>query len=349
MTVAGVPGLANDPGRPGEASSRMLQMLNAVLLVQGLHVAAALGIADQLAGGARGVDDLAKATGADPGSLYRLLRMLAGAGVFCEDTDGRFALTPLGGSLRSDGPESVRNWALFLGAPEMWETWGRLRASVMDGEPAFPRAHGMALWEYMATRPELGTPFNRWMSRQSDQHNAALVASYDFSPFRIVADIGGGHGSSLAAILRGNPSVRGILLDLPQVVADPAPLQKAGVAERCEVIGGDMLQGVPTGADVYLIKRVLMDWGDEQAVTILRNCAGASPQDGKVLAVEMVLPPGNEPSPGKTFDILMLLVHDRARIRTEAEFGDLFEAAGLRLTRVIPTPSPNSILEAVRA
>jgi hypothetical protein len=341
--------MAGDPGWPGEASSQMLQMLNTFLTVQGLHVAAALGIADLLADGARGVDDLANATGAHPASLYRLLRMLAGAGVFCEEADGRFALTPLGGSLRSEGPESVRDWALFVGGPEMWETWGSLRDSVMSGEAAFPRTHGMALWEYMATHPEVGTPFNRWMSRQSDQHNAAVVASYDFSPFRIVADIGGGQGSSLAAILRGNPSLRGILLDLPQVVARPAPLEEAGVAERCEVIGGDMLQGVPAGADIYLIKRVLMDWGDEQAARILRHCAVALPEDGKVLAVEMVLPPGNEPSSGKAFDMLMLLVHADARIRTEAEFGDLFAAAGLRLTRVIPTPSPNSILEGLRA
>lgn len=231
----------------------------------------------------------------------------------------------------------------------MWGTWGGLRDSVVSGEPAFPRTHGMALWDYMAMHEELGAPFNRWMSRQSEQHNAALVASYDFSRVRVVADIGGGRGSSLAEILRSNPSVRGILLDLPQVVAHPAPLEEAGVAGRCEVIGGDMLQGVPIGADVYLIKRVLMDWNDEQAVRILRNCADALPEDGRVLAVEMVLPPGNEPSPSKTFDILMLLVHEGAGIRTEAEIGDLFAAAGLRLTRVIPTPSPNSILEGVRA
>lgn len=146
----------------------MLQMLNSFLTVQGLHVAATLGIADLLADGARGVDDLANVTGAHPASLYRLLRMLAGAGVFCEEADGRFALTPLGGSLRSEGPESVRDWALFVGAPEMWETWGSLRDSVMRGEAAFPRTHGMALWEYMAMHPEVGTPFNRWMSRQSD-------------------------------------------------------------------------------------------------------------------------------------------------------------------------------------
>jgi cyclopropane fatty-acyl-phospholipid synthase-like methyltransferase len=187
------------------------------------------------------------------------------------------------------------------------------------------------------------------MSRQSDQHNAALVASYDFSQFQTVADIGGGHGSTLAEILKGNPSVRGILLDLPQVVARPAPLEAAEVRGRVEVIGGDMLDGVPPGADAYLIKRVLMDWGDDQAVTILRNCARALPDHGKVLAVEMVLPAGNEPSPSKTFDILMLLVHEGGRIRTEAEFADLFEAAGLHLTSIIPTQSPNSIIESVRA
>jgi O-methyltransferase domain len=139
------------------------------------------------------------------------------------------------------------------------------------------------------------------------------------------------------------------LLDLPHVVAHPAPLEEAGVADRCEVIGGDMLEGVPTGADAYVIKRVLMDWGDEQATRLLRNCADAMPEDGKVLAAEMVLPPGNEPHPGKTFDVLMLLILAGDRIRTEAEFRDLFAAAGLRLTRVIPTASPNSIVEGVRA
>ncbi len=341
--------MATDPGQPGDASSQMLQMLNAFLTVQALHVAAALGIADQLADGSRSVDDLANATCVHRPSLYRLLRMLAGAGVFREEADGRFATTPLGGTLRSEGPHSVRDWALYVGAPEMWEVWGRLRDSVMTGEAAFPRVHGMALWDYKAAHPELRILFDRWMSRQSEQHNAALVASYDFSPFRAVADIGGGTGSTLAAILRATPSLRGILLDLPQVVERTAPLEEAGVADRCEVIGGDMLQGVPAGAGAYLVKRVLMDWSDEQAARILRNCAGAVAEDGKVLAVEMVLPPGNEHTPGKPFDVLMLLVHPGARIRTEAEFRDLFAAAGLRLTRVVPTPSPNSILESVRA
>jgi C-methyltransferase len=332
-----------------KASSQMLQMLNAFLTVQAVYVAANLGVADLMAGGPTSVDDLAKTTGAHRPSLYRLLRMLAGAGVFQEDADGRFALTPLGETLRSEGPESVRDWALYVGAPEMWEVWAGLQDSVMTGEAAFPRVRGTRLWEYMAAHSELRGPFDRWMGRQSEQHNAALVTSYDFTSFRTVADIGGGTGSTLAAILMANLSLRGILLDLPQVVADPAPLSDARVVNRCEVIGGDMLQRVPAGADAYIVKRVLMDWGDEQAARILQNCAEAMPEDGKVLVVEMVLPPGNQPTPGKPFDVLMLLMHPGARIRTDAELGHLFGDAGLRVNRVIATPSPNSILEGVRA
>ena len=326
----------------------MLQMLNAFLTVQALHVAAALGIADQLADRPHSVDELARITHAQGSSLYRLLRMLAGAGVLREEVDGRFTVTPLGMTLRSDGPDSVRDWALFVGAPEMWQVWGGLRASVVTGESAFQRVHGAPMWEYIAGHPDLGTAFNRWMTRQSNQHNSALVASYDFSPFHLVADIGGGQGSTLAAILRANPSLRGILLDLAQVVADPAPLVQADVVNRCEVLGGDMLEAVPAGADAYVIKRVLMDWDDEHAATILRNCAAAMPEAGKALVVEMLMGSPNDPGPGKPFDILMLLNQPGGRIRTEAEFRALFGAAGLRLTRVIPTASPNSILEGVR-
>ena len=219
----------------------------------------------------------------------------------------------------------------------------------MTGEPGFVLAHGMPTYAYLAQHPELGAPFDRWMTRQSDQHNAAIVAAYDFSLFRTVADLGGGQGSTLAAILRATPSLRGLLLDLPHVVAHPAPLAAAGVAGRCEVVGGDLLQGVPGGADAYLLKRVLMIWDDAPATQVLRHCAAALPADGKVLVVEMVLPPGNDPSPAKSFDLLMLLANPGGRVRTETEFRALFAAAGLRSTRVIPTASPNAILEGVPA
>jgi hypothetical protein len=327
----------------------MLQLLNACLTTQALHVAAALGIADLLADGPRSADDLAAVMGAHRPSLYRMLRILAGEGVFREEADGRFALTALGGTLRSEGPDSVREWALFMGTPAMWEAWGRLRDSVMTGAPGFALAHGMSNLEYRVRNPELGRAFDRFMTRQSDQHNAAVVAAYDFSPFRTVADIGGGQGSTLAAILWANPSLRGILLDLPHVVANVEPLAAVGVLDRCEVLGGDMLQGVPSAVDAYLIKRVLMGRGDEQATRLLQHCAEALSKGGKVLVVDLVMPPGNDPSSVKSFDLQMLLVTDEGRVRTEAEFRDLFAAVGLRLARVIPTASPNSILEGVLA
>lgn len=329
---------------PGQTSARMLRMLNGFLTVQALHVAAELAIADHLSNGPRTVEQLAHATGAERSSLYRLLRMLAGLDVVGEETDGRFALTALGATLTSEGPGSVRDWALFVGAPEMWEVWGRLRESVMTGKAAFPDVRGQPMWEYMTEHQEVGGSFHRWMTRQSDLHNSALVASYDFAPFQRLVDVGGGQGSTLAAVLQSQPSLRGILLDLPAVVANPGPLVEAGVADRCEVIGDDMLRTVPA-ADAYLIKRVLMDWGDEQAATILRNCAAAMTGAGKVLVVEMLQTPGNEPSASKSFDLLMLLNQPGGRIRTESEFRTLFTSAGLRLTRIIPTPSPNYILE----
>jgi hypothetical protein len=332
-----------------ESAEQMLRMLNGVLTVQALHVAADLGVADELAAGPRSVSDLATAAGAHPGALYRLLRLLAGAGVFREQLDGRFALTPLGRCLRREGPDSVRDWALYLGSPELWEVIGTLRETVRSGQPAFPRLHGMTVWDYMAEHPELAAPFQRWMSRQSELHNAAVLAAYDFSPFRVLADVGGGQGAMLAAILGAHPSLRGILFGLPDVVRHPTPLDEARLMPRCEVIGGDMLHGVPSGADAYMIKRTLMTLSDETATAVLRGCAAAMPVDGKVLAVEMVLPAGNEPSPAKTFDVLMLLQHPGAGIRTEAEFADLFAAAGLELARIIPTNSPNSILEGVKA
>jgi hypothetical protein len=332
-----------------QPSAEMLRMLNAFLTVQALHVAAVLGVADLLAAGSKTVDELAAATKADRSSLHRLLRMLTGPGVFLEEGDGRFAITPLGATLRTDAPDSVREWALFVGASEMWAVWAGLHASVMSGEASFPAIHGAPMWEYIAARPNLGEAFNGWMTRQSQQHNAALVAAYDFSAFHLVADIGGGQGSTLAAVLGAHPLLRGVLLDLPQVVARTGPLHDAGVADRCEVIGGDMLRAVPEGADAYLIKRVLMDWGDADSMTILRRCAGAMAEGGKVLIVEMLMPTGNDPSPAKPFDILMLLNQPGGRIRTEREFRALLTGAGLRLSKVVPTASPNSIIEGVRA
>lgn len=227
----------------------LYRMTNAYQISQAIHVAATLGIADLLKDGPRGVDDLTAATGTNASALYRLLRALASVGIFVEG-DGHFGLTPLAEYLRSDVPASVRAWAMMIGRPYAWSTWAHLLDSVRTGEPAFPEIYGTSVWEYRAAHPEESAIFDAAMNTLSTAAVAAVVRSYDFSAMRLLVDVGGGQGEMLAGILAANPSLRGILLDQPHVVAGAAPLlERAGVADRCQVVGGSFVEQVPLGAD----------------------------------------------------------------------------------------------------
>jgi hypothetical protein len=272
--------------------------------------------------------------------------MLASAGVFKEVEPGRFELTPLAATLRTDTPDSVRDWALFIAAPPVWAAWSNLLHSVRTGTSAFEHTFGMPLFTYFKDHPELAGAYNGWMVTQSELQNGAVLASYDFSGHHRVVDVGGGQGATLAAILEAHPGITGVLFDRPEVVAT-AELPES-LTERCEIIAGDMLQGVPVGGDAYLIKRVLMDWNDELAAKTLMNCRDAMAENGKILVIEPVVPGGNEPSVSKLLDITMLVMQHGGRVRTEGEHRALFETAGLELTRVIPTPSPLRLVEGVR-
>jgi hypothetical protein len=324
---------------------QMYGMLNAHFLAQALHVAATLKIADLLADGLRTVEELAEASSSHPASLYRLLRMLAGAGVFAEEEPGRFGLTPLASTLRTDTPDSVRDWALFISAPPVWAAWSNLLHSVRTGESAFEHTFGMPLFRYMDDHPDLGVAYNNWMAKQSELQNGAVLGSYDFAAHHRVVDVGGGQGATLTAILEANPSVTGVLFDLPQVVSKVTLPET--ITQRCEIVAGDMLKALPAGGDVYLLKRVLMDWSDEIATDALMRCRDAMVEDGKVLVIEPVVPQGNEPSVGKFLDVTMLVMQ-HGRVRTESEHRALFEAAGLELTRTIPTSSPLRLIEGAR-
>jgi hypothetical protein len=272
--------------------------------------------------------------------------MLAGAGVFAEEAPGRFGLTPLASTLRTNTPDSVRDWALFIAAPPVWAAWGNLLHSVQTGESAFEHTFGMRLFSYMTDHPELGAAYNNWMARQSELQNGAVLASYDFSIHRKVVDVGGGQGATLAAILEANPHLTGVLFDLPQVV-NKATLPSS-IAQRGEIVAGDMLESLPADGDAYLLKRVLMDWSDELATKVLTNCRDAMVEHGKVLVIEPIMPEGNEPSVSKFLDMTMLVMQGGGRIRTQDEHRALFEAAGLELTRVIPTSSPLRVIEGAR-
>jgi hypothetical protein len=325
----------------------MRELLNGFRVTQTLYVAAKLGLADILKDGPQPVEALAATTGANADALYRVLRALASLGVFAEGPERQFALTPLAALLQQDHPYAVRAQALFFG-DEPYRAWGELFSSVMTGTNAYEQVFGAPHFEYLAQHPDQNELFNQAMSASSRQAATAIAVAYDFSAAGTVVDIAGGQGVLIAGILRANPTLRGILFDQPHVVANALPLlEAAGVADRCELASGDFFVSVPSG-DIYTLRHILHDWDDERAIAILRSCAEAMEPGGRVLVIESVIEPGNDPSPAKFLD-LMMFVMNGGRERTAEEYRRLFEAAGLRLTRIIPTGGAESLIEGERA
>ncbi len=316
-------------------------------LTQAVSVAAHLRLADLLKDGARSAAAVAPECGAHADALYRLMRALSTAGVLVEHADRTFSLTPVGECLRTDVPTSLASMAKFFG--EGWHSaaWADLLTSVKTGASAFARVHGVPAFQWTETHPREAEVFNEAMTSISTMSAFAVASTYDLSSAATIVDVGGGHGFFLATLLQANPKARGILFDLPKVVAGAKEgVAAAGLASRCEIVGGDFFASVPTGGDVYTLKHIIHDWDDDACVTILGHCKAGLAPGGRVILVEAVLPPPGVPSFGKILDLEMLVIADGGRERTEPEYAALFERAGLKLTRVIPTPSPMSILEA---
>jgi hypothetical protein len=330
---------------PTEIQARMalLQMSNGYWVSQMLYAAAKLGIADLLQDGAKHCDDLAATTGTHSGALYRLLRGLASVGVFAEQDAQVFSLTPIANGLRSDIPGSMRASVLLAGE-EYYQAWGNILYSLETGKSAFEQMQGMPVFQYYTEHPESSKMFDQAMKNISDAIKPAIATSYNFSSIRKLVDVGGGNGSLLAAILRANAGLQGILFDQAAAIAT-APSVLSEISDRCELMAGNFFEAVPSGADAYLLKYVLHNWDDEPAIAILKNCYHAMPDDGKLLVVEQVIPPGNEPFFGKLIDLHMLVNFSGGCERTEQEYRDLFAASGFELTRVVPTRSNVSVLE----
>jgi O-methyltransferase domain/Dimerisation domain len=315
------------------------RLTNGYQVTQAIHVAATLGIADLLRDGPRDSDALARETGANAPALHRVLRALASVGVLHEGEDGRFALTAVGECLRSDAAEPVGAWAAFVGRPYHWQAWGALLHGVRTGESPFHSVHGTDTWAYRASHPEEGAIFDAAMTDIMRRANAHLLAVYDFARFGTVVDMGGGRGAFLGAVLEANPEMRGILFDQPHVVAG------AEVGERCEVVGGSFFDAVPEGADAYLLKAVLHDWEDDDALRILARCRAAIPADGTLLVVERDLGAPNENADAK-FSDLNMLVGVGGRERTRDEFAELFARGGFALQSATPSAIGLSVFEA---
>ncbi|BBX06647.1 hydroxyneurosporene-O-methyltransferase [Mycolicibacterium aichiense] len=328
------------------APMAMMELVVSGWPAQAITTAAQLGIADALADGPLPIDELAARVDADPDALRRLMRALIGRGIFRLRRDGRYALNSLADTLRSDAAISLRGAALFQGSQEQRERWTLLTDSVRTGESIVPALRGMEGFDYLIEIPEHAKLFDQTMTSLAQMTLAVVVAGYDFAAHRTIVDVGGGQGAMLAAILAKAPRSRGVLYDVPRVVAGAPELLRAnGVADRVQVVEGSFFDDVPGGGDAYLLKNIIHDWADDKAVQILRNVRAAA-AGATVLLVEMVVRDNGRDGPENWVDLEMLL-NLGSRERTAEEYRALLANAGFRMTRVVPTASPLCVVEAV--
>ncbi len=313
------------PAGPPPGSVRLLRMLVAPWLAQSLYALAEAGVAELLADGPRPSAELAAGTGLHADTLFRMLRSLASVGVFTESEPGVFGLTETGQFLRGDVPGTQKYSALLFGA-ETFRSWAEISHTARTGTPAFEYLHGVTFYDYLTDHPQAAETFNKVMGFAGVVPPAARAL--DLAGVERVVDVGGGNGTLLAALLAANPGVRGTLFDLKEAVDGSAGvLAAAGVADRCEVVAGSFFDGVPAGGDVYLLSRVLHNWSDEQAVAVLRGIREALGGSGRLVVFERLLPPGDQPSIGKLFDLVMMVVLG-GRDRSAPEYRRLLDAAG---------------------
>jgi O-methyltransferase domain len=326
----------------------LYRLASAHYFSQALYVAATLGVADHLADGPATPESLAAATATHAPSLRRVLRLLASAGVFAERDDGRFELTPVGSFLRS-GPGSARAAAQLFGGPMVWSAWGDLLKTVRTGEPAFHRVFQTDSFGYFDAHPDEAAVFDEAMSSFTAMVSVAVAAVYDFSGMRALIDVGGSDGTLLAGILRQSPHLRGTVFDLPRLAERARRrIAEASLGERFDFVSGDFFESVPAGYDAYLLKHVIHDWNDADALRILARCRQAMGPTAKLLIVEGVYPPridDSDESRGAAANDVNMLVCTGGRQRSEAEFRALYAAAGLRLTRLVPTLAMSRVIE----
>jgi len=326
--------------------AQLVQMSMAHWVSQIVHVAAKLNLADHLANEPKNADQLAKITETHAPSLYRLMRTLASLGILTEDEAHRFALTPVGEAMKTGAPGCARATILSIASDWWIRGFGELLYSVQTGKPGFEKSLGMPIFDWFAKNPEEASLFNETMIGVHGAEPAAVAAAYDFSGMKTIVDVGGGTGNLLTTILAKNPGLRGVLYDLPYVVREARSLiQTRGLSDRVTTEAGSFFESIPSGGDAYMFSHIIHDWSEDQCLTILGNCRRAMGPESRVLLIEMVLPAGNTPHPGKMLD-MMMLVGPGGRERSEEEYRQLLAKARLRLTRIVPTETAVSVVEA---
>jgi hypothetical protein len=323
-----------------------IRLLTGMWAMQAAASAARLGIPDIIGDGAKTPDEVAKAAGTHPGATRRLMRGLASLGVFSREDGERYRVTEVGRFLRSDTPGSLKN--MFIGESDTvhWRSWERLDDAVRTGDPRPKAVFGVPAFDYYAQHPDEGAQFGKAMENVSRFAANAVLGAYDFSDARTIMDVGGGNGSMTIAILETTPDARGLVVDLPYIEG-PAKerIRAAGLESRARFEPVNFFERVPQGADVHMLKFILHDWNDEECVQILKNCRAAIAPDGRLVAIEMVVPEQIQPDFVHVMDLNMLVMTG-GQERTAQEYETLFAKAGFRLSRVVPTASPFSVIEA---
>jgi hypothetical protein len=341
------PGAPPDPAAAAAAAQHVLQIGSGYILSAALWAVTTLDVPGQLAAGPRSAADLARATGAHEDALYRALRALAMVGIFEETSPRTFANNLASSLLREDVPGSVRAMALWMPDPFHFRIYAETLHAVKTGETVGERVFNMPVFECFSKDPELSARFNNAMTNFSAAVAPAMLQAYDFTGIGTLVDIAGGHGMILGSILQRYPQMRGVLFDLEHVLAGATPLlTQMGVTDRVQLATGDFFTAVPGGGDAYLMKHIIHDWDDEKATVILKNIRTAlqGKKDGRVILIEGVIQPGSQPDLMKIIDLEMLLLPG-GKERTAEQFTQLFAAAGFELTRIVPTPSPLSVIE----
>ncbi|UCC78274.1 MAG: methyltransferase [Candidatus Zixiibacteriota bacterium] len=310
-----------------------------------IYVAAELGIADLLAEGPKSIGELARESETHAPFLYRTLRALASVGIFSENEGRKFELTPMADYLKSGAMRSI---AQVFNAEWSDKAWGCFLESVKTGETPFEIAYGMTVTDWLEKNPPAAKVFNEANAIKAAVSHRAIVDAYDFSGIRTLTDVGGGIGLLMVEILTANPSMEGVILEIPSVVIEAKKLIRArGFESRCQAMECDFFIHIPSGSDAYLLSNILHDWADDKCHRILTNCHKAMKADSKLLVMEMIVPPGNEPSVAKLLDLEML-VTTGGRERMEAEFKEIFELSGFKLARLITTGENVCIIEGIR-
>ncbi len=341
--------MASSTGTEAPPAARLMEFAFGYWSSQIILQAAKMAIADKFGDGARSAADLASEYDMHAPSLARFLRTLAGLGILRETQSGSYALTEMGAALKTGAPGAARSAILSLIGDLVKPAWDGIDYSLRTGEPAFENHYGKGLFELVMDNPGAAAMFSETMVGFHGMEPPAVAEAYDFSGIGTLVDIGGASGNMLGHILSRHPGLKGVLYDLPHVVVDaPQLLEGFGVADRVEIVGGSFFEAAPSGHDAYLMSHIIHDWDEQEIATILGHCRKAMKPDGRILIVEMVLPEGDGFHPGKLLDMMMLLAPG-GQERTSSEYAALLAANGFRLTKVVPTASAVSIVEAVLA